>query len=234
MQLRVRDAAELFGVDEASVMDWVAERGLPAARIGQRFHFNRDELLEWATVRQVRFSSAVFARLVERDAPEEAGLAAALAIGGVHHDVPGEDQRAALAAVLERMPLPEDVDRLVMLEVLLARESLGSTGVGGGVAIPHVRHPVVLQVRAPLITLCFLRHPVAFQAPDGQPVHTLFTLVCPTVPSHLRLLSRLALGLHDPAFSQAVAARASLAGLVAAATALEARADAERAPVRRQ
>ena len=70
----------------------------------------------------------------------------------------------------------------------MARESLGSTGIGDGIAIPHVRNPIVMHIPRPTITLCFLEHPIDFGALDGQPVHTLFTIVSPTVRAHLHLL----------------------------------------------
>src|SRR5438034_985186 len=61
------------------------------------------------------------------------------------------------------------------------REALQSTGVGDGIAIPHVRNPIVLHVSRPMITLCFLERPIDFGALDGKPVHVLFSLISPTV-----------------------------------------------------
>ena len=68
------------------------------------------------------------------------------------------------------MKLPDDVDREFLYQVLLAREALGSTGIGDGIAIPHVRNPIVLHLSRPTVTLCFLEQPVDFGALDGQPV----------------------------------------------------------------
>ena len=48
-----------------------------------------------------------------------------------------------------------------------------------------------------MATLCFLEHPIEFGALDGQPVHTLFTIVSPTIKAHLHLLSRLAFALRS-------------------------------------
>ncbi|MEI8079471.1 MAG: PTS sugar transporter subunit IIA [bacterium] len=96
------------------------------------------------------------------------------------------------------MKLPDTVDREFLYQVLLARESLGSTGIGDGIAIPHVRNPVVLHVSTPTVTLCFLEHPIDFHAIDDQPVNTLFTLISPTVRTHLHLLSRLGFILRTP------------------------------------
>lgn len=223
MQLRLRDAAELFEVTDQTIARWVKERSLPAMRISGQYRFNREELLEWATSRQVRFSARVFAEFTRRDQDEVPGpeLTEALTAGGIHHGVPGRDQESVLRSVIERMPLPAEVDREFFLSVLLARETLGSTGVGNGIAIPHVRNPVVLHVPRPLITLCFLETAVAFGAPDGEPVHTLFTLVSPTVSTHLKLLSRLAFALHQPVFAQAIARRSPAATVLTAAAAVD-------------
>jgi nitrogen PTS system EIIA component len=92
---------------------------------------------------------------------------------------------------------------------LLAREELASTGIGDGIAIPHVRNPIVLHVHEPIVALCFLEKSVDFGAMDGQPVSALFTLISPTVRSHLHLLSRLAFVLRNPAFRTAVKEQAS-------------------------
>jgi PTS system nitrogen regulatory IIA component len=102
------------------------------------------------------------------------------------------------------MRLPEEVDREFLLKMLLAREDLASTGVGEGIAIPHVRSPIVLHVARPTVTLCFLETPVDFGALDGRPVQCLFTLVSPTVRAHLHLISRLAFALRDPAFKETI------------------------------
>ena len=76
--------------------------------------------------------------------------------------------------------------------------------VGEGIAIPHVRNPIVLHLSRPTVTLCFLERPVDFGALDGQLVTTLFTLISPTIRAHLHLLSRLAFALRDPKFNAAV------------------------------
>ena len=58
------------------------------------------------------------------------------------------------------------------MSVLLAREALGSTGIGDGIAMPHVRNPIVLPVDAPIVSLCYLEEAVAVGAVDGKPVRT--------------------------------------------------------------
>jgi len=116
----------------------------------------------------------------------------------------GNDRASVLQGVIEVMSLPDGVDRAFLLKVLLARESLGSTGIGNGIAIPHVRNPIVLQILRPTITLCFLERAIEFGALDGKPVHTLFTIISPTVRAHLSLLSKLAFALRQGIFADAI------------------------------
>jgi PTS system nitrogen regulatory IIA component len=196
MQLTIRQATRYLNVDEETVHRWIRERGLPAHRLDERLYLNAIELWEWATENGVQVSRDLLDR--ERERPEETpSLDSMLAAGGIHHDVPGEDRPSVLREVVARLPLPAGVDRGFVTAVLEAREAMGSTGIGDGIAIPHVRNPILLQVGAPSVTLCLLRTPVEFDAIDGRPVHALFTVVSATVPSHLRILARLGFALHD-------------------------------------
>ena len=111
-----------------------------------------------------------------------------------------------MRALVEVLPLPEDVDRELLLRLFLAREASASTAIGDGIAIPHVRNPIVLNVKRPMVTLCFLEHPVDFGALDHKPVYILFSLICPTVRSHLQTLSRLSYTLQDQKFKAALIA----------------------------
>jgi nitrogen PTS system EIIA component len=202
MQLSVRDLAKMFDVSEATVRRWVKQQELPAQRVAGQFRFNRFEVLDWAIVHQMQVRSGPLEK--QRDPQLFVSLADALEAGGVHYNVPGDDQASALRNLVSKLPLPNDFDRESLLRLFVAREGLGSTAVGDGIAVPHPRRPIVLHVTRPLVTLCFLKQPIAYEAPDGMPVTILFSVVSPTVSAHVQLLSRLARALHDPGFRQSV------------------------------
>ena len=220
MQLTVRDASRLLAVSEKTIYRWIKQGGFPVYRVNEQVRFNREELLEWATAQGVKISPTLFAA-PDRSGADPATFSAALAAGGIHYGVAGADKHAVLAAAIGLMPLPEDMDRDLLLDVILARESLGSTGIGDGIAIPHVRNPIVMHVSQPVVTLCFLASPVDFDAVDGKPVHTLFTIVSPMVKAHLHLLSRLAFALRHPAFADVIARRGTREDILTAAAASE-------------
>jgi PTS system nitrogen regulatory IIA component len=203
MQLSVRDVAKLLNVNEKTVYRWVQSGNLPAYRLNNHYRFNRAELLEWATSHKVNFSIDILQEFESQSMPP-AGLSEALMAGSIHYRVGGTNKESALAAVVELMRLPEEVDKKFLLQVLLAREAMASTGIGDGIAIPHVRNPIVLHVPGPMATLCFLEKPIDFAALDNKPVNCLFTLVSPTVRAHLYLLSRLAFALRDTGFKDVI------------------------------
>jgi PTS system nitrogen regulatory IIA component len=213
MELSVQESARLLNVSEKTVYRWARQGDLPACRVDEQYRFNRAELLEWATSRGINISPDLFA---EPAGAPSTGLANAVRAGGVHRDVVGDHKAGVLRSAVALMPLPREVDRDFVLQLMLARESLGSTAIGRGIAIPHVRNPVVMHVPSPIITICYLQQPIEFGALDGEAVTTLFTMLSPTVRAHLHTLARLSFALQQPAFAQVIAEGGSLDKVLAA------------------
>lgn len=208
MNLSVKDTAQLLSVSEKTIYRWIKQEILPVYRVHEQYRFNRAEILEWATARRINVAPEAFQE-PETDALPLPTLSGALAAGGIFYRLEGKDRDQALANVVSHLRLPEEVDRHYLLQVLVAREHLTSTAVGGGIAIPHPRNPVLLHIPRPTVTLGFLERPVDFQALDGVPVSILFTLITPTLRSHLHLLSVLGFVLQDSSFRRALTAQGS-------------------------
>lgn len=224
MRLAVREAAHMFAVSERTIERWIRDDGMPHERVQGRLRFQRADLIDWANRHGVRV--AAHAPASQRPGVAAVSLEGALLRGGVHLDVPAADREDALRAVVARMPIADDGDRDLVFEVLLARENAGTTGIGDGIAIPHVRNPLVLDVDGPSVTLCRLARPVDFHAIDGKPVQTVFAIVAPTARAHLELLARLAAVLHDVELRRALvapSAETSSDDLLAAVRAAEGR-----------
>jgi PTS system nitrogen regulatory IIA component len=107
-------------------------------------------------------------------------------------NVPGGSKKAVLEEIAkvigQQVP---DLDRQTVYESLIAREKLGSTGFGNGIAIPHCR---LKGCASPISALLHLEHPVDFDAIDGAPVDLLFVLLVPeaATDAHLELLRQIA------------------------------------------
>src|SRR6266568_2214339 len=221
MKLTIQEVAKLLGSNEERVHDWIEEDDLPAQRVRGQFRINRAELLEWATKHDITLASRVFARSEEPES--EPSLAEALRGGGIHFDVPGGKLEIVLRKILEVLPLDDDVDRDTLLHVLIARDALGLAAIGDGIAIPHVRTPIVLSSSGSTAALAFLIDPLAIPAPDDKAIDTLFFLICPTVHAHLAMLAKLAFCLRAPAFREALRLRAPADEILRLAAETEAR-----------
>jgi nitrogen PTS system EIIA component len=88
------------------------------------------------------------------------------------------------------------LSRALVTDSLFARERLGSTGLGHGVAIPHGR---IKGLKAPMAAMFSLAQPIGFDAPDEQPVSLLIFLLVPEAATqkHLEILSEIAELLSD-------------------------------------
>ncbi len=227
MPLTLDQAAEMLGVTAETMRRW-ARQGLLGARLPSgELRFEEAELRRWALRHglQPRAPGTGPGRTAGGDEETAAGpLLAALRRGGVVGELPGGPAAEVLARLVERAPLAEGVDRARLLDELLAREALSSTALGGGVAMPHPRHPSPAFAARPRVCVAWLRPPADWRALDGQPVHTAFLLVSPGPREHLQVLSHLAFLFRDPAFCAFLAGPPSAEALLAEIEAREPRA----------
>ncbi len=106
--------------------------------------------------------------------------------------------RSMAKALLEAGKIAEDQHESIV-EAILKREELGSTGIGRGVAVPHTKHPSVKELVG---TVAISESGVDFDSLDGEKVHLLFMLVSPPdrPGDHLRALENISRQLRDGTF----------------------------------
>ena len=111
-------------------------------------------------------------------------------------DSPANNRADAFAAAGELFSKHTSIDSNAVVGFLNAREDLGSTALGAGVAIPHGR---VKGLKQPIAAFIKLRNPIEFAAPDGEPVSILIFLLVPekATQQHLEILSSIAQLLSD-------------------------------------
>jgi PTS system nitrogen regulatory IIA component len=118
-------------------------------------------------------------------------------------DLPASSKKRAFEQAGLLFENNQGVARAKVFDSLFARERLGSTGLGQGVAIPHGRIKGLKEAIAAFVRVA---EPVPFDAPDGQPVSVMIFLLVPEQASqqHLDLLSELAQMLSDKVFRQSL------------------------------
>jgi PTS system nitrogen regulatory IIA component len=111
------------------------------------------------------------------------------------------DKKGVLEKLTDPVAKASGVNQEEMIRVLLERERLGSTGIGGGIAIPHGK---LKSLESLLVGFGRSHKGVDFEALDGKPAHLFFLLVAPenSTGAHLRMLARISRLLKDSTFKQ--------------------------------
>lgn len=123
-----------------------------------------------------------------------------LPLEAVLPDLQAETQDAALIELIAPLlALHPQLDRETLLQTLREREAMGSTAVGGGVAIPHGK---IAGLGSALLVVGRSNRGISYHAPDSKPCHIFFLVLVPEgeVGQHLRILAQIARRSKDPVF----------------------------------
>ena len=131
MLLEPSEAALALNVDEKTVVRWIKKDNLPAESIQGNYQINPVDLLEWATDHGIKVNPALY-KMPDADNRPLPTLSQALQAGGIHCGFPGGDKETVLRNAVAILDLPPDIDPDFILQVLLAREAMGTTAVGDG------------------------------------------------------------------------------------------------------
>lgn len=201
MKLKLDEFAACLKIPLTTVERWMRQGKIPIRQVGDDFLFDEKILGKWAEKHHI---SLTLNESNKDEAPEteKDALLSAMKRGGIFYDVSGDTVETVLKNAVSMLPDMPDHDKQEILVRMMEREELTSTGIGKGIAVPHPRSPISGSGVKAFISTCFLKNSVDFGAIDGKPVTVIFLLVCPSVKSHLYLLSRLSFCLRDNAFIQ--------------------------------
>jgi PTS system nitrogen regulatory IIA component len=192
--MTLEDFAKHVGMDEREV--WrLADRGvLPGSKVAGQWRFNRAQVTEWLQQEMPNFKE-------DRLIGLEKAMGAGVGEMAVTELIGLEGVDAALAANTRASVLRELVklaertgllyDEKGLLEALEERESLCSTALPHGVAIPHPRQPMPYASAEPLICVARLTRGIAFGSPYNDLTRLFFLICCHDDRHHLRVLARL-------------------------------------------
>ncbi len=196
MQLTFHDIEKAFEIREKTLYQWLNDEGMPAVKANDQYYFNSAEVLEWALRHKVRLTPGAL-ELCAKGSLSRNIFSPALTRGGIYFNIKGNSCESVLGGALDLLPLPQHIERPFLKEMLVSCAQTGTTGIGNGIAIPHVKHPVILSGLEPMVGLFFLEDKIDLAASDGQSIHMIFVILSGSFKEHLSLLSRLAFCLQD-------------------------------------
>jgi len=129
------------------------------------------------------------------------GIAPFLSSRNILLDLEAENKEQVFEAIGELLDGRYGLSKAPVTESLIAREKLGSTGMGAGMAIPHARTKGLNQV---IILYVRTKSPIPFDAPDSKPVSEMMVIFVPerAAVRHLKILAAVAEMFHDKVFRE--------------------------------
>ena len=124
-------------------------------------------------------------------------LAELVTRGGVYHGVSGNYPQEILSNMINLLPVlacfkTETLQRkAALLQAVLEREALITTGIGRGIALPHPRTPLLGEGEDPFVAIAFPVQPLDWNTLDSSKVHTIFLIVSESAKQHLGVLSKI-------------------------------------------
>ena len=111
--------------------------------------------------------------------------------GGIFYQVPGNSKQEIMSNIINRLENSTREKKEKMLEAVIEREALVSTGMENGIAIPHPRTPMLDDDEKPFVTIAFPEQPAEWGTPDNKKIHTIFLIISKTPKQHLGALSKI-------------------------------------------
>ncbi len=206
MDLKIKDVAELLNVSETTIRRWLAEGKIPAYRIHHQYRFSRMEIEDWVMScrlnkdNQGQFlpvEEQIYPQKEQEELPQEVvgqqqfSLFRAIHRGDVFTSSKLESKSSLISETVSRIAPNLGLDQSVLTELLLDRESLMSTALNNGIAVPHTRE-FLIKRPFDVVVLVYPETPVDWGALDEQKVHSLFFLFACNDKRHLHLLAKIA------------------------------------------
>ena len=116
-------------------------------------------------------------------------LAKLITRGGIYHGVGGDNKAEFMSDFIGRLTALSSDKKKALLQAVMERETLMSTGMEKGIALPHPRTPMLEDGEEPFAAIAFPLSPLKWDTPDNSKVHTVFLIVSKSPKQHLGVLS---------------------------------------------
>ncbi len=193
--LSQKEVANLLGLPEVTIQRWVHQGKIPTKIQNKKTVLKKSEIITWALAHDLQVKQKQPSVATNPD--NSFSLADAIERGGIYSGIDEPDIYDTFKSTLDQLSFLIDEDKKLILNELINREELASTGIGNGIAIPHTRSRIQINLDSAHIPVIFLKEPISFNAVDNIPVFVLFMIFSTHVKEHLKILSKLSFVLRQ-------------------------------------
>ncbi len=189
--MTMTEVASYLKIAEKTVSRMIARGEIPCTKVASQWRFMKSMIDDWLISRMNVVPQNDLAKILEN--PE--GLIPFTRLTNeelIITDVNSGSKKDILAQLIQPLVTQEIIeDPEEFLRKLLAREKMVTTGIGRGVAIPHLRHPKENPGGGPRMVIGICRQGTDYESMDGKMTHLFFLLVSDSEVVHLRVLAKL-------------------------------------------
>lgn len=146
----------------------------------------------------------------------ESKLAQLISRGGIYYYVEGGSCKEILSNIINSLSALPPEKHGALLKAVMERETLVSTGIENGIALPHPRTPMLEKGEHPFVAIAFPAKPIEWGTPDSSAVHTIFLIVSESPKQHLNALTKINFLCMDKDFYSLLESQAPKEKIIAA------------------
>ena len=192
MDLQFDDVVNLLHISKNTLQKWIDKKNIPYYTISGIPRFNRQELEEWLLESVVNAVDLPFGESDDGSSTwNKYCLYRAIYKGCVINNVEGSSKEDVIRQVMDQASNILNINSDIVSDMLIERENMMSTALGGGIAVPHTRD-FLLHDYTDAAIVVYLKNPIDWNSIDGTMTDTCIFLFACDDKRHLNLLAKVA------------------------------------------
>ncbi|MBC8452317.1 MAG: PTS sugar transporter subunit IIA [Spirochaetes bacterium] len=189
--MTLAEVATFLKLSEKTILKMIRNQEIPCAKIANQWRFLRPLIEDWLLAKMNVIPQNDLSRLIVEQY-DHVPLSRLISIPIITVLPEKTDKQEALY-LLTSLASEQNIisDKEAVYQKLIEREQMISTGIGNGIAIPHMRNPSSLVINGPKIVIGVSKNGIAYASSDNQPVFLIFLILTDSEVVHLRIMAKL-------------------------------------------
>ncbi|NQT58465.1 MAG: PTS sugar transporter subunit IIA [Bacteroidetes bacterium] len=190
--MTLTEVANYLKLSEKTILKMIKNQEIPCAKIANQWRFLRPLIEDWLLAKMNVIPQNDLSRLIEEqyDHVPVSRFTSVPLITALPENTDKQEALLLLTTIASDHKIISDKD--TVYQKLIEREQMISTGIGNGIAIPHMRSPSSLVINGPKIVIGLSKKGISYDSSDNQPVHLIFLILTDSEVVHLRIMAKLA------------------------------------------